>query len=1010
MCVDENNVRTSVDVSELENVKIGGGMAISRNVSYQSMSWALCICSVMLVAPAHALAQAADSTATRTVQQPPTTAAAAGSFADIVVTGTRTRSTLAAPTPTQAFTLENMEARGQSNVTQMLLEVPAFSGRSSNVTTGQRGERAGTNYADLRALGSMRTLVLVNGRRFVPVVPLNVAGYAYQVDLNQIPTLMIERVDVVTGGASAQYGSDAIAGVVNLVLRERFDGVKVEAQTGISQLGDGHQYRFGLLGGFSFAEGRGHVVLSADYDRSQGLGGPSSRKWSNPRWAIFTDPTATASNGLARNVLDNDVQAGNRAPGGLIVNTTGLSAAARSALIGLQFDSPTTVSPFERGKYNPALTPTTFSGTQSGGGHSRLDNISLLPSVERKVVWGHASYELSDNITAFVDASWAHTKGRIEGFVLSDQSSIYDPVTQTGTQVRIFSDNAFIPAVLRPFIPAPAGPATATQPAESFTMSRHNYDFGDRNSGTDTKGYTFTAGLKGELGGGWTWDASYIYGSNDYERLVLNQRDRQRYALAADAVRNPANDQIVCRSTLTNPTNGCVPVNLFGSGTPSEAALDYFTFTATGVSRYRQNAAQANLQGSPFATWAGDVAIAAGVEWRHESVDATVDEVQQSGNPDELWGLAYDGRFTVVEGYLEATAPLATDLSWAKSLAVNGAVRHARYGKDASAAGGQTTWKLGATYEPVNGLLFRAGHSLDIRAPSLYELRVPNLNNVQNIGFRGATASGVLVGSGGNPNLTPEKAKTTTLGFTLRPAALRGFGFSVDYFNISIKDVIRSVGGQNVALFCERGITSYCDLLRFNSGGVMLSIQNQLLNLASLKTNGVDFTANYNGSLGEDQFSVRATATYTRHYTTTIPTPSGVPTVEEVAGGVNTNAQPRWKGNLIATYTHGPLTVSPNVRYVGKGLVSPLLSDKPTATAPIGMSSSDNSVGDYYVFGLSASVNILPDEGFQVFGVVDNLFNRDPEIVTNAFGVPATNGGLYDFIGRYFRVGVRAKF
>jgi iron complex outermembrane receptor protein len=928
---------------------------------------------------------------------------------EIVVTGTRTRSTFAAPTPTQAYSLESMEARGQTNVAQLLLEIPAFSGRSGNTTAGQRGERAGLNFADLRALGSMRTLVLVNGRRFVPTVPLNVGGYAYQVDINQIPSLMIERLDVVTGGASAQYGSDAIAGVTNLILRKRYDGIQGEIQSGISDSGDGNHYRVGMLGGFSFADGRGQVVLSGDFDRSERLGGPSNRDWSDIRTGLFVDPAATATNGLPRNVIDVNYQPGNRAPGGLIVNTTGLSAAARSALIGLQFDSPTAVSPFIRGKYNPATSITTFAALQSGGGFPHMDTLPTLPSLKRTVGWGHASYELTDSLSAFVDVSFAKSTGRIEAVPLNDQSSVYDNTTKTGSQTLIYADNAYIPAALRSFIPVPSGPATAVRPAESFTMSRINYDFGPRDSGTDTKGHTITGGLEGEFANEWSWDASYIFGSNDYERTVASQRDRLLYQLAADAVVNPANGQIVCRSTLTNPTNGCVPVNLFGQGTPSQQALNYFTFTAFGVSRYQQQAAQANLRGNPFATWAGDVSIATGVEARHETVKATIDSRTASLTPDEVWGLAYSGKFTVIEGYLEATAPLARDMAWARSVAVNGAVRHARYSGDASAAGGQTTWKAGLTWEPLDGLLFRAGHSLDIRAPSLYELLLPDLTNVAQISYLGASTSGVLVGSGGNPNLVPEKSHTTTAGFTFRPATLPGLGFSADYFKIDLKGAIASVGGQNIATFCENGTTSFCSAMTFNSSGTLLSIANRLINLASLRTDGVDLSANYAGTAGADTWTVRANATYTRQLATSTPTPSGVPTIVDLAGGVTANAVPDWKATLLASYTHGGLTVSPNVRYVSGGKLSTIFTETATATAPIGILPADNNISEYYIFGLSATLDLLDNERFQVFGVVDNLFDRDPKIIPSA-GVTQTNGGLYDFMGRYYRLGVRAKF
>ena len=928
---------------------------------------------------------------------------------EIVVTGTRTNSTLITPAPVQAFTLESMEARGQTNVAELLSEIPAFSGRSGNSTAGQRGERAGLNFADLRALGSMRTLVLVNGRRFVPTVPLNVGGYAYQVDINQIPSLMIERVDVVTGGASAQYGSDAIAGVTNLILRKSFEGIHAEAQTGISGAGDDKEYRVGLVGGFAFADGRGQVVLSGDFDKSEGIGGPSTRDWSNPRTALFTNPAATATNGLYRNVIDTDYQPGNRTPGGLIVNTTGLSAAARAALIGLQFDSPNTVSSFIRGRYNPATSLTSFAALQSGGGFSHMDTLPLLPSLKRGVAWGHVGYELTDSIKAYADVSFANSKGNIEAVPLNDQSSVYDNTTHTGSQVLIYADNAYIPAALRPYIPAPVGPSTATQPGQSFTLSRINYDFGNRDSGTETKGYTLTGGLEGDLGGGWNWDTSYIFGSNDYVRTVDSQRDRLRYQLAADAVVNPSNGQIVCRSTLTDPTNGCVPVNLFGEGTPSKQALDYFTFTASGLSRYQQQAGQANLRGNPFATWAGDVSIGTGLEWRHEKVKATIDSRTASFTPDEVWGLAYSGQFTVIEGYLEATAPLARDLRWAKSIAINAAVRNARYSGDASAAGGQTTWKYGATWEPIDGWVLRGSESLDIRAPSLYELLLPNVTNVLQINYQGAAISGVLVGSGGNPNLVPEKSHTTTYGFSVRPAAFPGLDFSADYFNIDLKGAIGSVGGQNAATFCENGATSYCSALTFNGSGTLISIANPLINLASLRTDGVDISSSYAWKMFGDQWSLRANATYTRRLVTTTPTPSGVPTIVDLAGGVTNSAVPHWKGTLLATYTHDRFTVSPSIRYVGSGRLSTVLTEAPTATAPAGISPADNHIGDYFVVGLSGTFDVLDQQRVQVFGVVDNLFNRDSKIIA-ATGVVQTNGGLYDMVGRYYRLGVRANF
>ncbi|WP_114951559.1 TonB-dependent receptor domain-containing protein [Sphingosinicella terrae] len=978
-----------------------------------SVATALLYCGTAIAQPS---APADDEDVVESPALQPAEASGPAESSDIVVTATRTRSPFQAPSPLQVIDASEIEARGATSVVTLLQENPATSGtRANTAANGVRTQTPGQNFIDLRGLGTPRTLTLVNGRRFVPTVPGNSVGNPYQVDVNLIPSLMVERIEIVTGGASAQWGSDAIAGVANIILRRRFDGIHFEAQAGISQRGDYDEQRIGILAGSSFAAGRGHVVFSADYVRNGGMR-DGSRDWADDNCYFFTDATSNVANGRPSQVLACDAQPGNFTGGGLIVSATGGTVDQRAGLVGLQFDSATAVSPFVRGLYNPlsqtvtaTTTTQTFSGIQAGGQNPEQDRNSLFVGLERLVLYGHAEFEVSDALTLFAQASYGESTGTQDSRALRDQSGVYSPTTGRGSQVRIYADNPFIPDALRPFIPAPAGPPSTTAPAgQSFVMSRGNYDFPQSGTQLTDRAYTVTIGAEGGLGGSWQWDASFIHGRNDYIRFRYNSRDRDRYAQAVDAVRD-ADGQIVCRSTLTDPGNGCVPLNLFGQGTPSAEALDYVLFTQRGQVTYVQDAAQINLQGNPFSTWAGEVALAVGAEWRQESADSTVDARSESGVPDSPVGSIYQGEFTVIEGYAEATVPLLRDIPFAHSLSVNGAVRHANYSGDASATGGETTWKVGATWEVVPGLRLRATRSLDIRAPSLYELKVPATATNQNIVFNGVQYNAVRVSQAGNINLVPERANTFTVGASFAPRFVPSLQFSVDYFSIELNDVITTLGAIPIARNCAAGIQAFCDLLILENGALR-GVNDSFLNLSSYETSGLDFVLSYARPLFNGELRLRGSATYTDRFT--ITTPDTPPVIEDYAGINGTLFQfavPHWKGSLTASYEQGPFTINIQARYVGPGR-NDNLREFPTATEPPEVSSQANRVGDYVVFNIGSRIRLGSSDRAELFWNIDNVFDRDPPILPNFSSAMQTNGALYDMIGRYFRFGARLRF
>lgn len=930
---------------------------------------------------------------------------------EVRVTGTRIRSSFAAPTPTQTVGAVELQERGVTNVYSLLQELPAFNSRLSGAANGIRTQTPGQTFADLRGLGSPRTLVLVDSRRFVPSVPSSSVGNPYQVDLNLIPALMIDRVDIVTGGASAQWGSDAVAGVVNMILKKKVDGIQAELQRGTSEEGDGRDWRAGLVGGFSYADERGHAVLSGDFTKNDGLGNYRSRDWADDYWQFFTDTTATAVNGRPRQIMRNDTQPGNYTPGGLIVNATGGTAAQRAALIGLQFDSPTSVSPFVRGEFNPATTPTTFAANQAGGNNPDGAQNSMIAGVERHVLYGRTTYALNDDLELFVDGSWGRSSGQSINQPIRDRVSVFSPVTLNGSQVRIYADNPFIPAALRAAIPRPAGSSTATPPSQSFVLGRVAYDNDQPTTTIRSTAYTAATGLTGALRGSWTWDASYTYGHNEYLRHTFNMRDRVRYALAADVIDDPATPGVVdaiCRSTLTSPGNGCVPVNLFGNGTPSREAFDYYSGTPFARVAYQQQAAQLNFQGSLFDTWAGPAAAALGVEWRRESLVSTTDDRTAAGIWDLSVGSAFDGRFGVKEGYLETTVPLARAVRLAHSFALNGAVRYADY----DAFGGATTWKGGFTWEPIAGWLVRGTRSLDIRAPSIYERDSPATIALNNVLFRGVTHPGVAIASVGNPRLEPERSHTTTFGVSMTPQFAPRLSLSADFFDIDVKEVIAAVGQVEIARLCERGVQIYCGLLEFSNSGALIRVVNQLMNLSSFRTRGLDVAGAYGTSFAGGELRTRLNATYVDKFTITVPgAPGEAPSVNEQAGQLDQSegATPRWKTNASLTYSRQPFSVSTQVRWVGPGRIDNGLSEVPTATAPADIDAATNRIGSYFLFNLSGTLSVPSTRG-EMFWVVNNVLDRDPPLVPSATLLTQTNGTHYDVVGRFYKLGMRFEF
>lgn len=892
---------------------------------------------------------------------PPSADAAAQGGADIVVTASRAgRAGFEAPTPTTVLDAGDLAKTGATNPADLLNRSPAFSASITPASTSSNTTNVpGANFLNLRGLGTSRTLVLVDGHRHVPT------SSSGTIDVNLVPSILIDRIEVVTGGASAAWGSDAVSGVVNFILNHQLDGLRANAQAGISSHGDQEQFLVQGAYGAGFLDDRLRITVAGEYYDNRGGKTQGSRDWGRDGWNLVSNPDYTPTNGQFARIVSPDVQYPNATMGGLITARTG-------PLANIQFGPGGTVLPFTYGTH----VGTTFMIGGSGDNLSRY--ASLEPEQDRWSAYGRVSFEITPDITAAVDVTVARTHA----------ISVSTPPTDYGN-ITIQQDNAYLPDEIRAIM--------VDNNIQNFRMGRLNYEeLGNIRTDNTTKLQRYVASLEGKFGDSWKWGAYFEHGIADYRQVYLDNRNQANWRMGVDAVVDPATGQIVCRSTLTDPANGCVPINVFGVGSISDAARDYVLADPYSDTRSKQDAGGVNISGEPFELWAGPVSIAAGVEARKQSLRTVSDPLSQAGAYRIGNVRAISGSFNVKEAFGEIIVPLARDLSFARLLEFNGAIRRTDY----SISGAVTSWKAGLTYEPVQGVRFRATRSRDIRAPNLTELF---LAQRQNTGFSvidrvTGVQSQVAQLTMGNTDLQPEIGDTWTYGIVFEPDFAPGLRASIDATDIELTDAISTLSPQDTVDRCQAGATELCELIDRDSTGVIRTIRAPFLNLASIRSRSIDgeidyqlplsnISENLNGAL-----SFRYLGTYVYDFITS----DGTSTID-LAGQTD---HVKYKQTVRVTYNNGPLQIFAEDNFIGKAKLSALYS---------GMEVSDNSIPSRNYVNLSASYELF-DGRVQVFGLVNNLFDRDPPIVvSNSVFSLETNAATYDTIGRRFMIGLRLR-
>lgn len=903
----------------------------------------------------------------------------------VTVTGSRiTAIATNAPTPITVVSTEQIQQTTPSSLPDGLNKLPIFQGSAIPTRSGDGAGNQAQNVLALRGFGTQRTLVLMDGHR---LTPSNANG---TVDVDSIPQMLIQRVDVVTGGASAVYGSDAVTGVVNFIIDKKFTGLKVEANAGISTYGDGNSYKFGIAGGASAFGGRGHFLGSyqrretddvSNFDRAYGRG-------------VYT---LTGSGTVAAPFTTSmNVRRGDSAFGGKITACTNSCSA-----LNQQFISNGVLGPFLPGQ-------TTGTGNQNVGGDGAYARYTTaLVAMRQDELFGRFDFDLTDNVQFYAQASYANAYS----------GGWHFPVKLTpgnGQASTFYKNNPFLNAATRTAL----GDNGLSDATNTFQMGTYIISTGPKGlTGTrNVNEYTnFNTGLNGTLGD-YRWDLTYTHGRNDLMVESRNNSNYQKQFAALDAV--TVGGAVQCYAATQAATaaayKGCVPLNAFGPTAISQDAFDWFTDNTHQNVINTMDDVAGSFTGTAFHNWAGPINFAISGEarwnkytvWSDASPTATVDCTGlRICNPAlALWAQPVSANVTAKNNVWEVAGelaiPLLKDLPFVSSLDANLAGRYTDY----STSGSVQTWKAGLDYRVNNTLRFRATTSRDIRAPTLNDLFQPVQASVSGfVDLHTSTSSTVFISTKGNPDLVPEVARTWTAGVVFTPSFLPGFNASVDWYKISMDNAIGAIaaGNNTIQRLCEDsgGTSQYCTLFERpgpfsdkSPANFPTKVFNQSLNTAFTEIKGWDVEVNY-------RFQALGGSWTTRLFGNYQPT-----NVSQAFPGapLTTVSAPQARITGILRYEHGDLAVGVQDRWLGG-------FSKITSPNQVWV---DPDVRPFNSADINVEYKLGADKNTTAYVTIQNVANSKPEIVplAGSIGLTFPVPGGQDIMGRYYTVGFRARF
>lgn len=953
--------------------------------------------------------------------------------------------------PVSSVSGQTLEYSGVTNLTEFLADMPALV-NSFDLEEGSDqgiGGSAGLNLLNLRNLGTDRTLVLVNGRRHVAADPGSAA-----VDVNTIPIALIERVDVLTGGASAVYGADGVTGVVNFILKEDFQGLDIRAQTGVTEAGGAAQNFISVAWGRNFNDDRGNFTLAFEGSKDDPLRRDDRAYTRTGQRVIFVDnPAELAVPGNDPNIFDktvsNDVRYFDTSPGGSIY--TNVFTAPTNSGVSFQANG----QPFD-----PGLPAGDFLQIGGSGSLTDLYNDDLLAELDRQTFNSTFRYDLTDKIRLFGEVKYNH----IRTFFTAQPTYDYG--------LFIPQDNPFIPAAAYADALTPGGNFTAAGinalglPGPGVLVARDNFDLGEGTHDIKRDTWRLVFGAKGDLTDYLRYEVSYVYGQTQTEDNY-ETRINERFFAATDVVMGPNGP--VCRSNLDpsalpagdlfaqaaylapgdttfrtftpGPNSGCVPVNIFGEGAFNQQALDWILTDDQTVSKITQNVATAFISGTStpwFELPAGPISYVLGAEYRRETSLSTPGPYEQEGAIDQInivyagQGVISGGSFNVKEVFGELSLPIFKDQPFAKDLTFDAAVRYSDY----STSGGSTSWKAGLRWSINDMITLRGTYARAVRAPNITELFQaptqtfatisdpcddnninagdPGTSRVANctaafgalgvaLPFNDTSSEATQGVFSGNVNLNPEAADTYTVGIVLQPSFIPGFTFAVDYYNIELANAIQAFSAQTIVNKCYDlpQPNDFCALVTRTATGVnpgrIVSFTQTTLNVAKYTTAGWDISLRWNidpADYGVDKdigrFGLSIVANKLDDLTFT-----------ELAGATpdsdlgEPNA-PEWQVNLDLTWIYGDFTVNYGFNYFSK-------TERFSA---VRRADPDYVDPQYWYYSARATHDIQArwkvNDVAVIYGGINNFTNQEPDIQDYNYPVSPR--------GREYYVGVTARF
>lgn len=970
-------------------------------------------------------------------QEVPSATDGAGDDQVIIVTGSRiAHKGYDTAEPTIVVGSEQMEARGLTNIGDALSMIPAFGPAANNPVGGQAGDfGSGQTFVDFFGLGSQRTLTLVNGRRYVSSNTASIFGpvdAGSQVDLNTIPTLLVDRVETVAVGGAPIYGSDAIAGTVNIILKDKFDGLKLDAQYGLSSRADASNYRLGALAGTSFGDGRGHIVAAFEYNKSQGL--TYSDRSRTARGLYFARP-ADSDYPYSFELIENrrlPVLSEYGAPtvadilpgfGADITDSAGntLVFNARGELVPLDFGTPTG----------------SVTNSSGGNGFSLVPTSNLLSPTERYLGNVQLNYELTDHIQAFSEFSYSRSKGTELRAQPVYNTWLFDDAGTPDGNLVIPLSNPFLSDAARATISKSLdfnGDGTPDQ--DYFYLGRANTDITSGLASSTVELYRIVAGLKGDFtvgGRGFTWEVVGNYGhskTRGSSRGLVQQNFEKALAGCPTSMAD---------SPIATVGSTCVPFNPFGHQN-SQAVADYLTTVAHPVAKNEQWVVTASTTGSLFNIWGGEVSVVLGYEHRQEKADFDPGEFYY-GIPDPTdpagartsYGRStpidpVHGKYNTDEIFGELLVPVVSpdmNIPLIHMLEAHGAARYVHN----SLNGGDTTWTLGGRWKPVADLTIRGNYTRSIRSPAVTELFNPTsqifttaddpcdsryINSGPNPSVRQAncaaaglpadftsnivdyTAKGSL---SGNVNLQNEKADSWTIGAVLAPRALRGFQLAVDWVSISLKDAILSVDADQTMAACYDANSfpsAACGQIDRDANGQVEFIRTGYLNAASYKYKGLIGSMSYafrTPFLGADS---RMSLNANYQYIDTLEQRVGMGDLDKLAGGLGYS---RHQATGSVSYSNGAFGAYVQARYIGSAKIDP--------NAAAG--TYENPKVDSVIF-TNAALSLNINDRYTMRFIVDNVFDKSAPYPVPAGGSRGLVTYFDGIIGRTFKVGISTRF